>query len=124
MRAALLRLDASFGEDSLPIVIGETGWPTAGHPSASAANAATYMRNMVTAAIASLASRALRCFGAACFRDALSMVLRATQVKLGLPLFLFEAFDETNKVQDGGAGSIGAVVENNWGMFTENGTLK
>jgi hypothetical protein len=52
------------------------------------------------------------------------MVLWATQVKLGLPLFLFEAFDETNKVQDGGAGAIGAVVENNWGLFTENGTVK
>ena len=70
VRAALLRLDASFGEDSLPIVIGETGWPTAGHPSASAANAATYMRNMVTPSPRSPQERcgasALRAFGTLC----------------------------------------------------------
>lgn len=44
MRAALLRLDAGFTAAALPIVIGETGWPTAGDAEATPANAATFAR--------------------------------------------------------------------------------
>ena len=91
VRAALLKLDARFTAAALPIVVGETGWPTAGHASATAANAAVYAKNAVDS---------------------------------GLSMYLFEAFDEKKKSADGGAGSIGAAVEDNWGIFTEAGAAK
>ena len=47
VRAALLRLDPAFTAAALPVVVGETGWPTAGHPDATVRNAATYANNVV-----------------------------------------------------------------------------
>ncbi|KAL9660501.1 hypothetical protein QQ045_025316 [Rhodiola kirilowii] len=35
------------GGANVPIVISETGWPSAGHPAATPENAATYLRNLV-----------------------------------------------------------------------------
>lgn len=91
VRAALLAIDGCFTERGLPIVIGETGWPTAGHQAANVENAAKYIKNAV-------ASR--------------------------IPIYLFEAFDEKKKSGDSGAGAVGIVVEDNWGIFTEAGNLK
>ena len=51
VRAALLRLDSRFTDSGLPIVVGETGWPTAGHGSASVENAAKYAKNAVASGI-------------------------------------------------------------------------
>eukprot|EP00667_Euglena_gracilis_P011133 EG_transcript_11364 len=47
LRSALLRLDYRLTAATLPIVIGETGWPTAGHPAATPANARTFLANAV-----------------------------------------------------------------------------
>lgn len=51
VRAALLRLDGRYTDSGLPIVVGETGWPTAGHGSANVENAARYNRNVVASGI-------------------------------------------------------------------------
>jgi hypothetical protein len=91
VRQALLRLDPHFTNDTVPIVIGETGWPTAGHASATPENAATYANNVIAS---------------------------------GRSAYLFEAFDEQKKAQDGGAGALGDAMENNWGAFAEDGTPK
>ena len=94
VRAALLRLDPTFTEDGLPIVVGETGWPTAGHVDATVRNANTYIRNVVRL---------------------------GNDGKINL--YLFEAFDEELKqalpgtLQD-------SVEEKNFGLMYENGTPK
>ena len=68
VRAALLRLDSTFTESNLPIVVGETGWPTTGHVDATEANAATFISNVVQMAADGL-----------------------------IDVYLFEAFDEPGK---------------------------
>ena len=68
VRAALLRLDSTFTESNLPIVVGQTGWPTRGHPDATEANAATFISNVVQMAADGL-----------------------------IDVYLFEAFDEPGK---------------------------
>jgi exo-beta-1,3-glucanase (GH17 family) len=52
VRAALLRLDPLFTDANLPIVVGETGWPTAGHPSATPENAAKFLKNVFRSGLA------------------------------------------------------------------------
>jgi len=47
LRAALLRVNATLNATILPIVVGETGWPTAGAPTANATLAAFYVNNAV-----------------------------------------------------------------------------
>jgi len=47
LRAALLRVDATLNATTLPIVVSETGWPTAGGPTANVALAAAYVNNAV-----------------------------------------------------------------------------
>lgn len=83
VRSALLRVDPTLTQTALPIVIGETGWPTFGVPAATVANAQRFATN---------ATRA------------------------GIPLYLFEAFDEGNKPGD--------EVERNFGALTESGEKK
>ena len=51
VRAALLRLDSSLTEEALPIVVGETGWPTAGDPTATPENAAVYVQNAAASSV-------------------------------------------------------------------------
>lgn len=51
VRAALLRLNSRYTDSGLPIVVGETGWPTAGHTTATVENAAKYNRNAVASGI-------------------------------------------------------------------------
>lgn len=51
VRNALLRLDSSYTDNALPIIIGETGWPTAGDTSANIDNSARYNRNAVSSGI-------------------------------------------------------------------------
>jgi len=46
-RAALLRLDPAFTAATLPLVIGETGWPTAGDSFGTLTRAQTYITNAV-----------------------------------------------------------------------------
>lgn len=91
VRAALLRLDSSFTADQLPITLGETGWPTGGHPAATRENAEKFMKS-------------------AC--------------ESGIQMYLFEAFDETLKGGRTPEGGALGVVENNWGLLTEQGESK
>lgn len=72
-RAALTRLNPRFDAAGLPIVIGETGWPTAGHPDATPTNAEVFSRNAL--ALASAQRR---------------------------EMYLFEAFDEGRKADYSG----------------------
>ena len=134
VEAALLKLDARFTRQALPVSIGETGWPTQDNTfgAASAANAATFARNAVSFANAK-----------------------------GVDMYPFEAFDEQRKSQSGGAGPLtlctpassrvhGRVashfvhaglfpcarprglslcaqtsdVEDHWGAFFEDGSMK
>lgn len=44
---ALKALSSTEGYEALEIVVGETGWPTAGAPNASNANAETYNQNLI-----------------------------------------------------------------------------
>ena len=94
VRAALLRLDATFTEARLPIVVGETGWPTAGHADATVGNAATYVNNVVRLGLDGRAD-----------------------------VYLFEAFDEQEKqallgtIQD-------STEEKNFGVLREDRTPK
>ncbi len=49
---------------------------------------------------------------------------RRHAVASGIPMHLFEAFDEKLKSGDSGAGAHGHAVEHNWGVFTEGGVAK
>eukprot|EP00668_Euglena_longa_P032783 GGOE01042231.1.p1 GENE.GGOE01042231.1~~GGOE01042231.1.p1 ORF type:complete len:397 (-),score=61.52 GGOE01042231.1:305-1495(-) len=51
VRAALLAQDSILTEDNLPIIVGETGWPTAGNTYATVANAQTFVNNALASGI-------------------------------------------------------------------------
>ena len=51
VRAALLHQDPVLTEANLPIIVGETGWPTSGNTYATVENAQTYVNNAVNCGI-------------------------------------------------------------------------
>ena len=86
------------------IVIGETGWPTEDTPFPTESNPYPVS------------------FSFANNDNAKTFIQQAIQ--LDIPMYLFEAFDESLKSQDNGAGGQFSNVENHWGIFTESGQLK
>lgn len=94
VRAALLREDVNFNEANLPIVVGETGWPTAGHASATAENAQKFANAAVSSGI--------------------SMYLFEAYD---------EHKKATGSGSSSGSGEDNAV-EGHWGFFTEAGVPK
>eukprot|EP00413_Alexandrium_margalefii_P027855 CAMPEP_0204569052 /NCGR_PEP_ID=MMETSP0661-20131031/37521_1 /ASSEMBLY_ACC=CAM_ASM_000606 /TAXON_ID=109239 /ORGANISM="Alexandrium margalefi, Strain AMGDE01CS-322" /LENGTH=511 /DNA_ID=CAMNT_0051577121 /DNA_START=87 /DNA_END=1622 /DNA_ORIENTATION=+ len=99
VRAALVRLDGRY--KSMPVTVGESGWPSAGHPEATLQNACDYARNSIHAATRT--------------DNPMDPHLRT--------FYLFEAFDEQKKAQVAHGGSS-RETENNFGIFYENGTPK
>lgn len=98
-RAALTQLDTRFGQ--MPLSIGECGWPSAGHPEATLQHAGEFVRNVMAAA-------------------------RNVDLPLDPHLrtvYLFEAFDEMLKSSHSHGGSS-RETEDNFGLMTEDGTLK
>jgi len=95
VRAALLKLNSSYTEETLPICIGECGWPTNGDhgadPEATPANAATFLQNCIE--------------------------------KSTYSIFFFEAFDEQLKAQTGANGTS-SLKENYFGWLNEAGQKK
>ena len=87
---------AKAGYPEMEIVVGETGWPSAGGVGASAAHACRYVRSAV--------GRTARA----------GTPLRPGK---GVELYLFEAFDEDGKTVFGG-------IEPHWGVLRENGQAK
>lgn len=85
------------GYPDLPIVIGETGWPSAGGVGASVGNACRYIRSTIGNTA----------------RE--GTPLRPGQ---GVELYLFEAFDE------GGKEAAFGGVEAHWGVMKEDGEAK
>ena len=94
VREALLKLDQEFDDSKLPLVIGETGWPTAGHKDATVANAATYINNVVDMAQSG-----------------------------AINVFLFEAFDEGRKEALEGTLQV-ETEEQNFGLVDLSGNPK
>mmetsp|Transcript_139003 Transcript_139003/g.432444 ORF Transcript_139003/g.432444 Transcript_139003/m.432444 type:complete len:562 (-) Transcript_139003:90-1775(-) len=99
VRAALTQLDDRY--QSMPLTVGESGWPSAGHPEATLQNTCDYARNAIRDA-----TRA---------DNPLDPHLRT--------LYLFEGFDEQNKAVAAHGGSS-RETENNFGLFYESGTPK
>lgn len=87
---------AKAGHPEMEIVVGETGWPSAGGVGASAANACRYVRSTV--------GRTARA----------GTPLRPGK---GVELYLFEAYDEAGKTVFGG-------IEPHWGVLREDGEAK
>jgi len=85
------------GFASLPIVVGETGWPTQGGTGASLVNACSYNNGLI-ARIASGAG--------------------TPKVKTPITVYIFEAFDELMKPTDTGG------FQPYWGTLQEDGTEK
>jgi len=99
-RAALNRMNANYA--SVPISVGESGWPSGGnHAEATVANAEQYTTNVI----------------AATSRQDVPL-----DPNLGT-VYLFEAFDEQGKAAAGHGGG-GSTVENNFGIFYESGAAK
>jgi len=92
-RAALRRLDSRYA--AIPLTVGESGWPSAGHGEATVANARDYTRHVI--------------------RVAKSKSLPLDK-NLGT-VYLFEGFDEQRK-------SSSRQYENNFGIMKESGQLK
>lgn len=94
-RAALIKLDPKFA--TLPISVGECGWPSAGHEDASVKNEEAFYKHVMRDV------------------DGMDDNFRS--------LYLFEAFDEQAKSQQGHGGTE-AKSEDNFGLMTEDGTPK
>mmetsp|Transcript_139000 Transcript_139000/g.432417 ORF Transcript_139000/g.432417 Transcript_139000/m.432417 type:complete len:469 (+) Transcript_139000:831-2237(+) len=94
-RAALINLDREYA--SMPMTIGESGWPSAGHRDASVSNLCTFARHALTEA------------------PDMDPHLRS--------FYLFEAFDEGNKAREGSGGHH-REYENHFGIMTEDGSPK
>ncbi|KAJ0510654.1 putative glucan endo-1,3-beta-D-glucosidase [Helianthus annuus] len=79
-----------LGGADVKIVVSESGWPSAGHNSATPGNAGTYYRNLISHVKSS----------------------RGTPVRSGKPIetYLFAMFDENDKT--------GEPTEKNFGVFT------
>lgn len=96
-QTALQKLDPALS--ALELAIGETGWPTS----------LTLNANGGTVPAAS---------------PEIAQFYMENAIALGVPIYIFEAFDEQMKSVDDGAGNQISDVENHWGTFYENGTLK
>ncbi|XP_059310172.1 glucan endo-1,3-beta-glucosidase-like [Lycium ferocissimum] len=81
------------GFEGIPVMVTETGWPTAGIDGASIDNAFTYNENIV--------------------RKALNNVGTPKRPGVGLDIFLFDLFDENGK--------SGEEFERHFGIFGDNG---
>ncbi|KAJ8564637.1 hypothetical protein K7X08_001097 [Anisodus acutangulus] len=81
------------GFEGIPVMVTETGWPTAGIDGASIDNAFTYIQNIV--------------------RRALNNVGTPKRPGVGLDIFLFDLFDENGK--------SGEEFERHFGIFGDNG---
>lgn len=95
VRAALTRLDPDYA--TMPLVVGESGWPSAGEAEATRANACRYTHSM-------LANAAV-----------LDPHLRT--------LYVFSAFDEPMKSAAGHGGSS-RKEEDHFGLFYKGGNSK
>ena len=102
---ALLKLHSNFTKDNL-IVVGEVGWPTEDKYFPSEANG---WRNDTGFPYANVEN---------------ATVFINNVLATGIPVYIFEAFDEQGKSVDDGAGDQFSNVENHWGIFTEAGDLK
>lgn len=105
VEAALLKLNSNFTEDNL-VVVGEVGWPTEDTYFPAEHNG---WRNDTGFPHANVENA----------KTFMNNVLAT-----GLPVYVFEAFDEQAKATDSGAGTQFSNVENHWGIFTEDGELK
>mmetsp|Transcript_137795 Transcript_137795/g.428163 ORF Transcript_137795/g.428163 Transcript_137795/m.428163 type:complete len:461 (-) Transcript_137795:49-1431(-) len=99
VRAALVQLDSRY--HSMPLTIGESGWPSAGHSDATPQNSCDYARNALRDATRT--------------DNPLDLNLRT--------LYLFEGFDETGK-SAAAHGGKSREMENHFGLFHENGSPK
>jgi len=90
------------GFNDVPIIVGESGWPTGGHADATVANAQAY-----TASVIAYPARA-----AAEGRAAPSAV------------YLFEAFDEERKSNSVEASAGGGSAEAHYGLLASSGAQK
>merc|ERR1712003_585777 len=98
-RTALKKLDPSY--ETMPLTIGESGWPSAGYRDASVDNLCEYARNFFKTAQST--------------DPPLDPYLRTA--------YYFEAFDEQKKSRHGHGGG-GAAEENHFGLFYESGAPK
>jgi exo-beta-1,3-glucanase (GH17 family) len=98
-RAALVKISPEY--KTMPLTIGESGWPTDGHAEATVQNACEYASHL----IANAHSADLP----------LDPYLRT--------IYYFEAFDEQGKAA-AGHGGIGMAEENNFGLCYESGAEK
>ncbi|KAL8425468.1 hypothetical protein Efla_002589 [Eimeria flavescens] len=101
-RVALCKHNAT----DLDLWVGETGWPTSGHPKATATNAYWYFNSAVRRARGHLLGDPAK--------DHTRMSGTPT------PIFLFEAFDEMGKFEV----EHGNLFENSFGVFYEDGRPK
>lgn len=95
VRAALIDLDKDYG--TLPLVVAETGWPSAGYDEATVENSCQFARSTIATA------------------PSLDQHLHA--------IYYFSAFDESRKSARGHGGSS-REEENHFGVFSEQGMLK
>jgi len=102
---ALLKLHSNFTENNL-IVVGEVGWPTEDTYFPSEDNG---WRNDTGFPHANVQN---------------AEIFLNNVLATGIPVYVFEAFDEQAKSVDSGAGAQFSNVENHWGIFTEDGDLK
>ncbi|KAL8435998.1 hypothetical protein ACSSS7_002043 [Eimeria intestinalis] len=101
-RVALCKNNAT----DLDLWVGETGWPTAGHPRATPLNAHWYYTSAVKRAMGES------------LNDEEKDNIRLKGVPI--PIFLFEAFDEMVKFEI----EHGNLFENSFGVFYEDGRPK
>lgn len=91
---------AKLGFSEIPLLISETGWPTAGdveQPGANIFNAATYNRNLIQKLTAK------------------PPIGTPARPGIAIPTFLFALFDENQKTGPG--------IERHWGLLQPDGTL-
>ncbi|PON55678.1 Glycoside hydrolase [Parasponia andersonii] len=99
MLDSLLFAMAKLGFSEIPILIAETGWPTAGdveQPGANIFNAATYNRNLIQKLTAK------------------PPIGTPARPGTAIPAFLFALFDENQKTGPG--------IERHWGLLRPDGT--
>ena len=99
MLDSLIFAMAKLGFSKIPLLIAETGWPTAGdieQPGANTFNAATYNRNLIQKLTAK------------------PPIGTPARPGTAIPTFLFALFDENQKT--------GPAIERHWGLLRPDGT--